>query len=89
MNILSVPIWIRVSAECGSPKLAPHDVAAWLRRHQKNGASARTTRYARSVLRAALNQALRWELVLRNAAALTDPPRYRARGDPAADARSG
>ena len=60
-------------------KLAPHDVAAWLRRHQKNGASARTTRYARSVLRAALNQALRWELVLRNAAALTDPPRYRAR----------
>ena len=60
-------------------KLAPHDVAAWLRRHQKNGASARTARYARSVLRAALNQALRWELVSRNAAALTDPPRYRAR----------
>ena len=60
-------------------KLAPHDVAAWLRRHQLKGASARTARYARAVLRAALNQALRWELVSRNAAALTDPPRYRAR----------
>ena len=59
-------------------KLTPHDVAAWLRRFQKKGASGRTARYARSVLRAALNQALRWELVSRNAAALTDPPRYRA-----------
>ena len=47
--------------------------------HRANGASARTVRYARAVLRAALNQALRWELVSRNAAALTDPPRYRAR----------
>ena len=31
------------------------------------------------MLRAALNQALRWELVSRNAAALTDPPRHRPR----------
>ena len=31
------------------------------------------------MLRAALNQALRWELVARNAAALTDPPRHRTR----------
>ena len=31
------------------------------------------------MLRAALNQALRWELVSRNDAALTDPPCYRAR----------
>ena len=31
------------------------------------------------MLRAALNQALRWELVSRNAAALTDPPRHHAR----------
>ena len=41
--------------------------------------SARTRRYVRSVLRSALNQALRWELVSRNAAALTAPPRYRPR----------
>ena len=47
--------------------------------HRANGASARTIRYARAVLRAALNQALRWELVSRNVAALTDPPCYRAR----------
>ena len=60
-------------------KLTPQDVATWLSRHQANGASGRTARYARAVLRAALNQALRWELVARNAAALTDPPRYRAR----------
>ena len=59
-------------------RLTPQDVAAWLQHFQKNGASGRTARYARSVLRAALNQALRWELVSRNAAALTDPPRYRA-----------
>ena len=60
-------------------RLAPQDVATWLSRHQANGASARTARYARAVLRAALNQALRWELVARNAAALTDPPRHAAR----------
>ncbi len=60
-------------------KLTPQDVAAWLSRHQANGASGRTARYARAVLRAALNQALRWELVARNAAALTDPPRHRTR----------
>ena len=60
-------------------KLTPQHVARWFHVLGTNGASARTIRYARAVLRAALNQALRWELVSRNAAALTDPPKYRAR----------
>ena len=53
-------------------RLTPLDVSAWFRRHHAQGAGARTIQYARSVLRAALNQALRWELVARNAAALSD-----------------
>jgi integrase len=57
-------------------KLTPQQLAAWFARHQSAGASARTIRYARAVLRAALNQALRWGLVSRNAAALVEPPRY-------------
>ena len=60
-------------------KLTPFDVSAWFRRHHAEGAGARTIQYARSVLRAALNKALRWELVARNAAALSDAPRHEAR----------
>jgi integrase len=60
-------------------RLTPQHVQAWFTEHQKTGASARTIRYARTVLRAALNQALRWNLVVRNAAALVEPPRHVAR----------
>jgi integrase len=60
-------------------RLTPQHVDAWFQTHQAAGASARTIRYARAVLRAALNQALRWSLVSRNAAALVDPPRHKAR----------
>ena len=60
-------------------KLGPRDIASWLQRRQAQGTGVRTLQYARAVLRAALNQALRWEIVSRNAAALTDPPRHRAR----------
>ena len=60
-------------------KLTPLDVSAWFRRHHVQGAGARTIQYARSVLRAALNQALRWGLVARNAAALSDAPRHDVR----------
>ena len=60
-------------------RLTPLDVSAWFRRHHAQGAGARTIQYARSVLRAALNQALRWELVARNAAALSDAPRHEPR----------
>ena len=59
-------------------RLTPQDVAACLRRVETS-ASAYTARGAREVLRSALNQALRWELVSRNVAALTDAPRHRAR----------
>ena len=57
-------------------RLSPQQLQAWFTDHQAAGASARTIRYARTVLRAALNQALRWGVVSRNAAALVDPPRH-------------
>ena len=59
-------------------KLTPQDIAACLRRVEAS-VSANAARCSRSVLRAALNQAVRWELVSRNVAALTDPPRHRVR----------
>ena len=59
-------------------RLTPQDVAACLGRVETS-TSAYTARGAREVLRTALNQALRWELVSRNVAELTDAPRHRAR----------
>ena len=59
-------------------RLAPQDVVACLRRVQASG-TACMARGARDVLRTALNLALRWELVSRNVAALTDAPRHRPR----------
>ena len=60
-------------------KLTPLDVSMWLESRRAAGVGGRTIHCARAVLRAALNQALRWGLVSRNVASLTDPPRYRAR----------
>ena len=59
-------------------QLTPQDVAEGLRRVKVSG-NAYMARGARDVLRTALNQALRWELVSRNVAALADPPRHRTR----------
>ena len=59
-------------------KLTPQDVTECLR-HVEAAGSAYMARGAREVLRTALNQAVRWELVTRNVAALTDAPRHRAR----------
>lgn len=56
-------------------KLAPHDVQRLLDEKQAQGASPRTVQHIRAVLRSALNQALRWDMVMRNAAALASPPR--------------
>jgi len=39
------------------------------------GLSARSVGYLRVVLRAALNQAVNWNLIARNAAKLVEPPR--------------
>lgn len=60
-------------------KLTPAAIDAWFQEHQKAGASTRAIRYARSVLRAALNQARRWRLITDNAAELVEPPRHHAR----------
>jgi integrase len=43
---------------------------------QASKVSARTIGFSRTVLRAALNQAKRWGLVVENAAAMVDPPRH-------------
>jgi integrase len=57
-------------------KLGPQDVQALLNRKVAEGLAPKTVLYMRGVLRTALNRAVRWSLVTRNAAALTDPPRY-------------
>jgi integrase len=56
-------------------KLTAQRLQSWLTAYQKAGASARTIRYARAILRIALAQALRWNLVARNVATLVDVPR--------------
>jgi integrase len=60
-------------------RLTPADVEACLQQLQRDGASASRVRYARNVLRAALNRARKWQLVSQNVAALVDPPRHRSR----------
>jgi integrase len=55
--------------------LTPDMVQALLRKKLGEGLAPRTVHHLRAVLRTALNRALRWGLVLRNVAALTDPPR--------------
>ncbi len=64
-------------------ELTPQHVAqmlAQMRCHDRKGkptdrpASARTKQYARAILRSALNRAVRWEILDRNAAELSDPP---------------
>jgi integrase len=55
-------------------RLSPKDVQALLRRKEHAGLSPRLVSYVRTVLRIALNKALKWELVARNVAALVDVP---------------
>jgi integrase len=56
-------------------KLTPQHVQALLNAKSEGGMSPRSVQYLRAILRRALNQAVRWGLVARNAAALVDPPR--------------
>ena len=56
-------------------KLTPQKVQAWLVARAAAGVSARLCQHARVVLRVALQQAVKWDLVARNVAALVDPPR--------------
>jgi integrase len=57
-------------------QLSPQRVQAHLNEFVERGYSGQTARHARSVLRSALNQALRWGLVARNVATLVDSPNY-------------
>jgi integrase len=57
-------------------RLTPQDVQAFLTAKLQDGQlTPRTVQYLRAILRRALAQALKWGLVARNAAALTDPPK--------------
>ena len=55
--------------------LTPAHVQKFMAEKLRAGASARAVRYCRVILRAALNQAVKQGLIVRNSAALTDPPK--------------
>lgn len=59
-------------------KLTPQHVQRLLVEKKASGLSARRVHYIRAVLRTALNQALRWNLVAWNVATLVDSPRVEA-----------
>jgi len=56
-------------------KLTAQEVQAMMNAKLAEGLSPRTVQYLRAVLRRALGQALKWQLVNRNVATLVDPPR--------------
>lgn len=65
------PVLGRVPLE----RLEPVHVQSLMNRKLAEGLSPKSVRYLRGTLRTALNQALRWGLVARNAASLVDGPR--------------
>ena len=60
-------------------KLNAQHVASYMSEKQAAGSSGAAVNYQRSVLRIALNQAMRWDLVSRNVAALTQPRSHDAK----------
>jgi integrase len=56
-------------------KLGPQDVQAFLNQKANSGLKPKSVQELRSTLRAALNDAMKWDLVHRNVAALASPPR--------------
>lgn len=56
-------------------KLTAQHIQAMLTERREVGLSGRTLLNIRAIIRAALNQAMRWDLVARNVATLTDPPK--------------
>lgn len=56
-------------------KLTAQHIQELLAATKNAGASGRTLQNIRGVIRAALNQAMRWDLIARNVATLTDAPR--------------
>jgi integrase len=55
--------------------LPPQQVQQMLNRMYANGLKPRTVQYAKAILHRALEQAMKWEYVTRNVAALVDAPR--------------
>lgn len=55
--------------------LTPEHVQRMLNNLHSSGRSARTVKYTQMILHRALNQAVKWEYVTRNVAALVDAPR--------------
>ncbi|MCL4310712.1 MAG: site-specific integrase [Actinomycetota bacterium] len=56
-------------------KLCPRDIQSLINRKLDSGLSPRSVQYIHAVIRRALVQARKWELVPRNVAKLVDPPR--------------
>jgi integrase len=56
-------------------KLTPQDIRAFMTEKLKDGLSPKTVKHLRDTLRNALNVAVKDGLIVRNAAALADPPR--------------
>ncbi|MEK7816920.1 MAG: site-specific integrase, partial [Actinomycetota bacterium] len=56
-------------------KLTPGDIQALLNKQVKRGLTPRTAQLTHSIIRRALVQAYKWQLVPRNVAKLVDPPR--------------
>lgn len=65
--------------------LAPVDVQQTVNAWTAQGLSPKTVRHAHGVLRAAINQAVRWEMVTRNVALMAELPRMDARKPRALD----
>src|SRR5204862_2248719 len=59
-------------------RLTPQCLQEWLMTLKVQGVSIGRQRYARVVLRAALNTAVKWQLIPRNPAVLIDAPRMTA-----------
>jgi len=56
-------------------RLAPQHVQALLNRKSEEGLAPQSVKHIRTVLGMALNRAVRWQLIPRNVAALTDAPK--------------
>lgn len=63
--------------QIGLERLTPMQVQGLLNSKLEAGLSPKSVRSVRAVLRAALNQAIRWGMVASNAAALASPPKVR------------
>jgi integrase len=68
-------------------QVMPQRIQAFMNEKREAGQSPRSVQYLRAVLRRALGQALKWDLVSRNAATLVDPPHLSRRTLPVLNAQ--